>query len=644
MRKLTLWLCLACVTALSAQVTVPTAHSQADRPNRVETVETVDTKSRVQAESARANPPPDFGAPPADLAVRARQMAQVPAHMPDSRPTPLLPAGGATGAAVAPNTRMGVNFANYFVNGSGPRAYAAMRAAGASYERITFNMNAISNMPAMYDWSAYDAVISDVKAVSMTVLGVLIAPSDYASVACAPGSTSIFRTPGNLDKPWNDPQNHWGQWVYTTVLRYKDTVRAWEMWNEPNFDVFWCGTPQQFAQMTRVTYQAIKAADPSAIAISAPIFRGYRIELIARFFEALRHLPDAAANEYYHDVIGFHLYDGGHCGVFDEIEYLNRDYFRPNVGDKPIWNTESGIRQREGAWPEFASPEEAANYLVSNYSYSLHKNVGRYFYWRAIDEGPIAKDADYDYAWGLLQYNGTPRPSYAAFQTAAQYLPQQFEWSVRRFGSQFSDNKPEGPVNRFTFYNTALGRVTVLYNLTGSTQTYTYTGILSTALAIAPNGSLQTLTPNAQGHHILALPASTNFRGREPGVCLTPGQPLILIESDTQPPTSTLATLPLSATGAITLTWVSTDTAGGSGVLWHDVQVRVDDGEWTVVRTDLVNTTQFAYTPMRGGKHSFRVRPRDRAGNVPDWDTLNVVNTTVMFKLNQRLYLPLAIR
>jgi hypothetical protein len=419
-------------------------------------------------------------------------------------------------------------------------------------------------------------------------------------------------------------------------------VRAWEVWNEPNFDVFWCGTPQQFAQMTRVSYQAIKAADPSAIVISAPMYRGVNIERIARFFEALRDLPDAAENNFYHDVIGFHLYDGGHCTQFDEIEFLNRDFFKPNVGDKPIWNTESGIRVREGAWPEFAAPEESAYFLTSNYAYSLHKNVGKYFYWRAIDERAVVQDADYDVTWGLLQFNGAPRPSYQAFQTVAKYLPQQFEWSVRKFGNKFVDDKTNGPVARISFYNTPLGRVSVLYNISATAQSYTFTGVLTNATFVYPNGATQVQTRTADGLHVLAMPASTNFRWGKPE-CQTPGRPVIIIESDTVAPTATLQTLPLSTTAGLTLTWTSSDTLDGSGIWWHDVQFQKDGGPWQLYKDEITGNT-VRFDPPGSGVYLLRVRPRDRAGNVPPWEAMNAISVTVSLTLSQRIFLPLTVK
>lgn len=42
-------------------------------------------------------------------------------------------------------------------------------------------------------------------------------------------------------------------------------VRYWEVWNEPDFKVFWTGTPQQYYELYERMARAIKAADPRAL-------------------------------------------------------------------------------------------------------------------------------------------------------------------------------------------------------------------------------------------------------------------------------------------------------------------------------------------------------------------------------------------
>jgi hypothetical protein len=556
---------------------------------------------------------------------RARIYAIPPVAVPVTAPQrDALVLPDARSANTPQNDALGVNFGNYFVSGGGARSYPYVRSAGARHERVTFNMNAIEPGNDGFQWAGYDALVADASAQNLEILGVLIAPANFARRDCG----NFFGVPTNVDLPWNDPNNHWAQFVYATVARYKSHVRSWEIWNEPNFFDFWCGTAEEFAQMTRVSYFAIRAADPSATVVLAPMYRGVELGRIIAFFEALRALPDAAAHGFFHDVIGFHLYDGGHCTQFDEVEYLRRNVFTPNVGAKPIWNTESGVRVRDGAWPGFATSEESAWFLVANAAYSFHKGMQRYYWFRAIDEIAVVSDVDSDKAWGLLRYDGSPRPTYAAFQTIAHHLPREFAWSVRRFGTRFADNDPSGPISRITFYGTPLGRVSVLFNISRDAQTYAFAGILPTAEFIAPDGSRAQQARAGDGSHTLNFAAASNFRWQHPE-CQVPSRPIIIVEPDVAAPATRLsAPTPDPADPLrLALRWSSDDGADGSGVWWYDVQVQRDDGAWALLDDD-VYAGEYVAALSAAGRYRFRVRAWDRAGNAGPWATSSPVAVT----------------
>jgi polysaccharide biosynthesis protein PslG len=66
--------------------------------------------------------------------------------------------------------------------------------------------------------------------------------------------------------------NDWRDYVSRVAARYRGKIAAYEVWNEPNIDREWGeGTPNaaEYAALLKVSYQAIKAADPDAIVISA---------------------------------------------------------------------------------------------------------------------------------------------------------------------------------------------------------------------------------------------------------------------------------------------------------------------------------------------------------------------------------------
>ena len=71
--------------------------------------------------------------------------------------------------------------------------------------------------------------------------------------------------------PPNNLQDY-ADFVTAVATRYQGQIAAYQIWNEPNLAREWCDQspdPAAYAQMLRVAYAAIKAADPAATVISA---------------------------------------------------------------------------------------------------------------------------------------------------------------------------------------------------------------------------------------------------------------------------------------------------------------------------------------------------------------------------------------
>ncbi len=430
-------------------------------------------------------------------------------------PRPVLPPAG---LPVAQHPRLGTNFANYY-KAPGVRAYADMRDAGASHDRVTFDWFRLQPTPGPFTTTvveAYDALLSDAAAANIGVLGVLIGAPAWASDPAWTGGAYFL--PRNLDLPWDDPNNFWGQFVHQVVSRYRGRVRAWQVWNEPNLSMFWPAPPQRYARLLQVAYQAAKAADPTTTIVLGGIFRGVNIERIAALFQAVRDLPGAADNAFYHDVIGFHLYDGGHCSPFDELAYLRDAFWRPNVGGKPVWITESGIRVWETPRSDgYALPEELPSFYLTNLAYALSQGVERYYYFRAID--PSADDPQ---PWGLLRNDGLARPSLAAMRVAAQHLPSQIELAV--------PGLLNGTAVRTAMFYHPQGRTTVAWNISAAPQLVRLPAGVAQATVVAQDGSAA-LIEAMEGHFTLDLAPAQNFRWNHPeGICQVAGPPLIVIE------------------------------------------------------------------------------------------------------------------
>lgn len=57
----------------------------------------------------------------------------------------------------------------------------------------------------------------------------------------------------------------WDKWVEALVKRYKDKVKDWEIWNEPNFGDNLINSPQKVAELNIRTAEIIKRIQPEAV-------------------------------------------------------------------------------------------------------------------------------------------------------------------------------------------------------------------------------------------------------------------------------------------------------------------------------------------------------------------------------------------
>lgn len=580
----------------------------------------------ASGQPAQGTPPEDGCAPHGSAPCNLRELRNGGLAADAAAPTALLP----DLPAVTQNPRLGVNFANYPDNY--PGSYAQAKTAGASYDRVTFSMVGTAG-----GWGGYDSLISAATSQGVEILGTLVEP---AANACDTSiSYGIWCVPKGLNLAWDDPGFPWGSWVYQVVNRYKSRIRAWEVWNEPNLE-FWSGSNAQYAQLLKRTYQAIKAADPTATVVFGGIYRGNNIDRTVGFWSALANDAEGPANNYFFDVMGYHLYDGGHCSTFDEIAYMRWTMMPVALQAKPWWITESGIRVLDPAPDGFVTPYQQASWVISNYAYALYHDIKRFYLWRMTDGGDTVQP------WGLLTDAGAARPAYTAFQVAAQYLPATFNWSVRRF----AESAPNQTANRITFYGTPLGRVSVFYNVGANPQTLTATAVLTTGTYVYQDGTTAS-APAVNGQRIFNLPAAPKFNiPWSPADCLAPSPPIILIERDTRAPTASLTALPPVSGGAvISLSWSGADleNAGDQGVaqVWYyDGQVRTGQGPWTTL-FQAETYTRTTYTGILSETYSFRVRAVDWAGNIQDWAAANIVTTQLSASAaSVRSFLPTMVR
>ena len=106
--------------------------------------------------------------------------------------------------------------------------------------------------PGKFNFEGMDAVIEANLSAGLNVLGLI----GYSPAWASQGKGENRGSEVNLEA--------WRRFVRTTVERYQDRIRYWEIWNEPNIPPFWqpLGDPVAYARLLRAAYEEIKKIDP----------------------------------------------------------------------------------------------------------------------------------------------------------------------------------------------------------------------------------------------------------------------------------------------------------------------------------------------------------------------------------------------
>jgi hypothetical protein len=186
----------------------------------------------------------------------------------------------------------------------------------------------------MYDWRAADYYVKAAEQNGYKIVGVLGDSPEWAGIP--PENKAAWTGEGKykvekIEKYKPRDLKEFYTYVYDTVSRYKDSVKHWEIWNEPDWNLpgqsgfAFGGTNKDYLDVLKTAYDAAKAADPSCVILSGGLVP---LEHLTKY------LTENGGADYF-DVIGMHRYRP--WGDFNK--YV--DNFRKASGaPKPAWQTE----------------------------------------------------------------------------------------------------------------------------------------------------------------------------------------------------------------------------------------------------------------------------------------------------------------
>jgi hypothetical protein len=414
-------------------------------------------------------------------------------------------------------------------------------ALGARWSRIPFIWDYMQpdgpgswNSFALGDQGT-DAVINGELARGRSVVGLLLGTPPWARQNAAWGEASV---PLNIDKAWNDPQNYWAAYCYKMAQHFAGRIDDWVIWNEVSIPAGvngtmglwtqWRGTPEQYARVLEVAYQAIHAANPNAriVMYGDPYWYDHGAYLTNLYNILARDDPTHRYHGYF-DVANLHLYSNptDFYWIVGKVRALLKAH---GWGGKQIWISETNAEPYDD--PTHLAPhtdfrvslQEQAAFLVDAFASDVAAGVDRIEVYRMFDGVETAHGLP---AWGLVNNAGQERPVARTFH----FLVQLFKDATG--GSYTPGNKLDHKAGVFKVVIDKPGaRITVLWNQDGAGTGYTLPAQATQATLYDKFGNASTITPR-NGAYVLSLPGGHDFTNPfDPRLPTVGGDPAIVVE------------------------------------------------------------------------------------------------------------------
>ncbi|RRJ95935.1 hypothetical protein Ga0100231_018365 [Opitutaceae bacterium TAV4] len=309
-----------------------------------------------------------------------------------------------TRLAVIPKTkspgthfRYGISDHSMSLGGSTRRkTLALLDALGVDIAREEPSWHRIkTNADAPWDFTRPDQMLADYTARGIEMQAILNYGVPWATTAT--DTRDARRTMPQME-PWLD-------YVRTTVNRYKDRVRHWEIWNEPDIG-FWKSTTAQYVGLFNRTSAEIARLQPEARIMNGGFAMVTR-QPNPRFVEEFIATADPA---HWH-LRAWHDYNtfGQLLERHNQHQTLYKKHARSETTALPSWMNEGGyhtIDPRDEA--------EQARAIVKKVSTAPALGLAAYFVYTTRDSsrdrnGPTAP------FYGLADYDCLPKPAYAAY-------------------------------------------------------------------------------------------------------------------------------------------------------------------------------------------------------------------------------------
>ena len=283
------------------------------------------------------------------------------------------------------------------------KAVKLLKEVNVAFVRMDFLWQDIEPENDKFDFEKYDLIVELLSKENIRILGILGYSVSWAG------------------KDWNYPPDNledFIDFISNVITRYKDRIKYWEIWNEPDSNWQPQDDMKTYTNLLKASYKKAKEIDPSCrIVLGGMTGEG---------FYAIKNVYRNGGKDYF-DIINIHpfvnpLNPNDIKRIYTLYNNLERLKVQNNDTDKKIWFTEIGCpgityKVESKGWWEGTSPTEKqqAKFLHTIYTDVVElANVEKIFWAYFRDNKDYFKN-DVDY-FGFIRWDFSKKPAYNVFK------------------------------------------------------------------------------------------------------------------------------------------------------------------------------------------------------------------------------------
>ncbi len=284
------------------------------------------------------------------------------------------------------------------------KAVPLMKEAGVGFIRMDFLWEDIEPKKGEFSFDKYDRLVDLLDKNDIKILGLLHYNVSWNSAH------------------WFDPPDPdlFANYARRVVARYKSRVKYWELWNEPNVDIYW--KPQdgmkRYTALLKRTYTELKRED----ATCRLLVGGLSMDFIA----SLEQLYQQGAKDYF-DICNVHPFvtpvvENALALLIGSISKVRAVMAAHGDAVKPLWITElgcpgmpAGAQTKEWWLGRNSTEDEQARWVEKVYDGLANGREVEKIFWAFFRDTPNHFECGTDF-FGLLREDFSKKPAFFAYQ------------------------------------------------------------------------------------------------------------------------------------------------------------------------------------------------------------------------------------